>query len=66
VEWFDGNNWQLLKSLKASQGWTKLTLTLPEKADNNFQFQFRFVSVFSSENAEASLDEISLIMDRIK
>ena len=66
VEWFDGNNWQLLKSLEASQGWTKLTLTLPEKADNNFQFQFRFVSAFSSENAEASLDEISLIMDRIK
>jgi len=39
---------------------------VPSLTSLNDRSQFRFVSVFVSENAEASLDEISLIMDRIK
>jgi aryl-phospho-beta-D-glucosidase BglC (GH1 family) len=66
VEWFDGNNWQPLASLEPSQNWSNRTLTLPEKANDNYQFQFRFVTSFGSEKAAVSLDEVSLIMDRIK
>jgi endoglucanase len=65
VEWFDGQNWQLLKTLEANGGWSKHTLELPRGADDNGQFQVRFVSSISGGQASASLDEVALIMDRM-
>jgi len=66
VEWFDGSRWQLLKKLEAIGGWSQRTLTLPQQADNNSRFQLRFTAVFSADTASASLDEVALIMDRMR
>ncbi|MBN1797646.1 MAG: glycoside hydrolase family 5 protein [Spirochaetales bacterium] len=65
IEWFDGNNWQQLKKLEASSGWSEHTLSLPQQADNNARFQLRFVAGFSGQAASASIDEVELIMDRL-
>lgn len=64
--WYDGDSWQLVKTLGSSESWTKQTMPLPKQADDNYFLQFRIRSAFGSSNASASLDDIILLVDRIK
>jgi endoglucanase len=66
IEWFDGSSWTTLKNLSPSGGWTKTTVSFPEQANDNAQFQFRLVNDSKNSDAAVNLDEISLIMDRKK
>jgi len=61
-----GDSWQLVKTLGSSESWTKQTMPLPKQADDNYFLQFRISSAFGSSNASASLDDIILLVDRIK
>ncbi len=66
LEWYDGSSWQALQKLEPSPGWKKITASFPAEADDNYDFSFRLVSAFGSEDTQAWIDEVALIMDRKK
>ncbi len=59
VEWYDGSNWHELESTQASS-WASLDKTCGVGADDNPNFQIRFITNADKNNEYAYIDDVEI------
>ncbi|MDA3850745.1 MAG: hypothetical protein PF447_05685, partial [Spirochaetaceae bacterium] len=63
LEWYDGSQWQVAKEWIGNGSWKKYSVNLPQEAEGNEDFMFRFRADVGSEDGRALLDDVSLNME---